>query len=136
MKYYENPGKFVSEWRDDVKAVVDTVLDFGLTLEEFKEAVMIKGMAQAKSRGGVAWIVDSSQATGVFSQDIQDYIGSDVFPAFAANGIKYFITINSEVSALTKMTVRTFQAKTGPHGIQLVEVKSVEDAITWLKENA
>ncbi len=84
----------------------------------------------------MAWIVDSSQATGAFSQEIQDYIGSDIFPAFAANGIKYFITVNSQVSAITKMTVRNYSAKTGPHGLQLVELASAEDAIEWLRANA
>ena len=63
------------------------------------------------------------------SQEIQAFIGSDIFPEFTKNGIKYFITITSQVSALTKMTVKTYSAKTGPHGIQLVELNSVIDAV-------
>ena len=37
--------------------------------------------------------MDSSTAHGAFSQEIQSFIGSDVFPAFAKHGIRYFITL-------------------------------------------
>ena len=70
------------------------------------------------------------------SKEIQDFIGNSVFPAFAKNNIKYFITITSKVSAITKMSVRSYSAKTGPNGLKLVELNSVADAITWLKANS
>lgn len=136
MKVHSLPGKLDVNWREDVKAIVDTWKTYSITLDEFKEAVLVKGLNFAKSHRGVAWIVDSSNAEGVFDMEIQNFIGSDIFPAFAKNGIKYFITINSQVSALTKMTVRTYQAKTGPNGLKLVEVNSVDDAVDWLKHNA
>lgn len=136
MKIHSLPGKLEVSWRSDVKAIVDTWHTYGITLDEFKEAVLVKGLNHSKANGGVAWIVDSSKAEGVFDTEIQNFIGSDVFPAFAKNGIKYFITINSQVSALTKMTVRTYQSKTGPNGLKLVEVNSVDDAVEWLKHNA
>jgi hypothetical protein len=67
------------------------------------------------------------------TKDIQTLIGEDIFPAFVKNGIKYFITINSKVSALTKMTVKKYSAKVEPNGLKLVELNSVEDAIIWLE---
>ena len=124
-----------SYWLPDVKAMLDSMTSYGLTLEEFKQAIMVKGLSQAKSNGGHAWIVDSSTAKGAFNQDIQNFIGSDVFPAFAKAGIKYFITVMPKASAITKMTVKNFSSKTGPNGIQLVEVDSLDDAIDWLKKN-
>jgi len=133
MKIHSVPGKLVCEWRDDVKAVVDTWTTYSVSKEEFREAVLVKGVDYAKTRKVVAWIVDSSKAVGTFSPEIQDFIGTDVFPAFAKIGVKYFITINSKVSALTKMTVANYSAKTGPNGLQLVEVNSVADAVIWLK---
>ena len=136
MNVHSIPGKLQVTWRDDVKAIVDTWSTYFVSLDEFKTAVLEKGLSHAKANGGVAWIVDSSSAKGVFSQEIQDFIGSDVFPAFASIGIKYFITITSQVSALTKMTVKTYASKTGPHGLQLVELNSVDDAVAWLKANA
>jgi hypothetical protein len=84
--------------------------------------------------GAKAWIVDSSKATGTFSQEIQEFIGTDVFKAFAGAGIKYFITINSS-SAVTRMTVRNYSAKIGSSGIKLVDVPTLSAAIDWLKRN-
>lgn len=136
MNIHSIPGKLDVSWRADVKAIVDTWSTYFVSLDEFKTAVLDKGLSHAKANGAIAWVVDSSSAKGVFTQDIQDFIGSDIFPAFAKNGIKYFITITSEVSALTKMTVKSYAAKTGPHGLQLVELNSVDDAVEWLKANA
>ena len=136
MKIHSNPGKLDVTWRDDVKAVIDKWTTYDVSLEEFKEAVLVKGLKHAKSNGGIAWIVDSSSAQGVFSQEIQKFIESDIFPSFAKNGIKYFITISSQVSAITNMTVKNYSAKTGPHGLKLVEVNNVPDAVSWLKTNA
>jgi hypothetical protein len=136
MKVYEIPGKLEVKWNSEVKSIIDTWITYNVSLEEFKEAVLTKGLNFAKSHRGVAWIVDSSSAKGAFSQEIQSFIGSEVFPAFAKIGIKYFLTITSSVSAVTKMSVRSYSAKTGPNGLKLVELNSVEDAITWLKANA
>lgn len=130
------PGKMRTTWREDVKAVVDTWETYLVTLEEFKQAVLVKGVDYAKTNGGVAWIVDSSAAKGVFTPQIQEFIGSDVFPMFAKIGVKYFITISSKVSNLTNLTVNQYAAKTGPCGLQLIELNSVTDAITWLKFHA
>ena len=135
MKLHNIPGKLEVEWMGDVKAIVDTWLNYNVTLEEFRDSVLNKGVKHAKANGGVAYIVDSSNAKGVFSQEIQAFIDSDVFPAFAKNGIKYFITITSQVSSVTKMTVKNYSAKAGPHGLKLVELNSLKDAVEWLKLN-
>lgn len=128
-------GKMVSTWNEEVKAVIDTWTNYLVSLDEFREAVLVKGLNHAKANNGIAWIVDSSQSKGVFTQEIQQFIGTDVFKTFAANGIKYFISITSNMSALTKMTVKTYSAKVGPAGIKLLEVKNVNEAIEWLKLN-
>jgi hypothetical protein len=133
VKIHNIPGKLDVYWRSDVKAIVDSWTSYFVSLDEFKDAVVLKGLNHARQHGGIAWIVDSSKANGVFSREIQDFIGSDVFPAFSQIGIKYFMTINSSASALTKMTVKTYSAKTGPHGLQLVEMNSVDDCVEWLK---
>jgi len=135
MSVFSIPGKLEVNFRSDVRAIVDTWTSYTVTKEEFGNAVLKNGVPYAKANGAVAWIVDSSSASGTFSHDIQAFIGSDVFPAFTANGIKYFITITSQVSALTKMTVSTYATKAGPNGLQLLEVGSVEDAVAWLKQN-
>lgn len=136
MDIYTIPGKINVAWHDNVKAVVDTWTTYSVTRDEFHEAVMVRGVNHAKSRGVVAWVVDSSKAEGGFSDEIQAFIASDVFPTFAKIGVKYFISINSKVSTVTQKTVAAFTAKTGPHGLKLVELNSVEDAFAWLKAQA
>ncbi len=127
------PGKMESVWHEEVKAVVDTWSTYQVSLDEFKQAVTDKELLYAKAHGGKAWIVDSSQAKGVFPSDVQAFIASDVFKSFARDGIKYFITISSEVSAITNLNIKQFSAHAGPSGIQLLNLKSVADAKTWLK---
>lgn len=135
MKVYEIPGKLTVEWNAEVHAIIDTWSSYFTTLEEFKEAVLVKGLNHAKANGGIAWIVDSHTAKGVFSPEIQKFIETDVFPAFAANGIKYFLAINAE-SAVTRLTVNQYTSKLGPAGIKLLMGTSTEGAIEWLKKNA
>lgn len=136
IKIHSVPGKLECEWRDDVRAVVDTWTTYAVSKDEFREAVLVKGVAYAKAHKVVAWIVDSSKAVGTFSSEIQNFIGTDIFPTFAKIGVKYFITINSKVSALTKLTVSHYSAKAGPNGLQLLEMNSVEDGVNWLKTHA
>ncbi|HMZ57201.1 MAG TPA: hypothetical protein PL048_00395, partial [Leptospiraceae bacterium] len=104
-------------------------------LAEFREATLEKGLVHSKQNNGRAYIVDSSEATGVFTREIQDFIGTDIFPAYAAGGIQYFITISSEKSTLTDMNVKTYSKKVGPAGIILVEVNSLNEAVDFLKNN-
>jgi hypothetical protein len=136
MKIYSIPGKIDVEWNENVKAIIDTWTTYFLTLEEFKEAVLVKGINHAKANGGVAWIIDSSRAKGVLSEEIQKFIDTDIFPAFSRIGLKYFITITSTASALTQSTINTYSAKAGPYGIELVELNSVNDAIMWLRNKS
>jgi hypothetical protein len=75
-------------------------------------------------------------AKGAFSQEIQAFIGTNVFPAFAKGGIRYFLTVASAGSAVANLSAKTCQSEVGPNGIQLVEVPTVAEAMRWLRENA
>lgn len=132
---YELPGKLKVEWDNEAHAIIDTWETYFVTLDEFREAVLVKGVNHAKANGGQAWIVDSRKAKGAFSPEIQNFIDSDVFPTFAKIGIKYFMTINAE-DAVTRLTVKEYSTKAGPHGMQLLNGSSAEGAIQWLKQNA
>lgn len=134
-KIYTIPEKLDGYWIPEVHAIHDAWKNYSVQLSEFKEAVLVKGINHAKANKAHAWIVDSSVAKGVFSQDIQTFIGTDVFPTLAKNGIKYFITVLPQASAVTKLTVRNFSEKAGPNGLKLVEVNTFEDAVNWLKKN-
>jgi hypothetical protein len=134
MIIHSIPGKMETSWLENVKSILDTWTTYNVSLEEFRESVLIKGIDYSKKNGGIAWIVDSSEAVGVFSREIQAFIGTDIFPAFAVNGVKYFITITSKKSALTEMTVSAYSEKAGPSGLTLVEADSVTQAIEFLKQ--
>jgi len=135
MKVYEIPGKLSVEWNPEAKAIIDTWTTYFVSLEEFKEAVMVQGVNHAKANGGKAWIVDSHKAKGVFSAEIQKFIETEVFPTFAEIGIKYFMTINAE-DAITRLTVKQYSTKAGPHGLKVLNGSSAQGAIEWLKKNA
>jgi len=127
------PNKLIVEWCEDVKAVKDRWLSFFISLEEFSQAVMITGVEYARAHRAVAWIADASEAKGVFPQEIQDFISQQVFKAFTDIGIKYFISVQPK-SAVSKLGVKRYESELGPHGIQLVEVASVEGAFAFLRE--
>jgi len=103
-------------------------------VDEFREAVLVKGLDYSKANNGVAWIVDSSQAEGKFAKHIIDYIGTDVFPKFVENGIKYFITIKPSNSPVAAFNVTSFSMKTAETGLILVEMESLDQALAWLKQ--
>jgi hypothetical protein len=134
---HDIPGKVQVEWEPTARAIIDHWSAMALvTLAEFRTTVLEKGLKHATANGAQAYIVDNSGAKGAFSQEIQAFIGTDVFPAFAKGHIKYFLTVASAESALTNMAAKKYQAKLGPNGIQLVEVPTVTEALRWLRENA
>jgi hypothetical protein len=134
MKIHEIPGVVLVEWNEEGKTVVDTWTTYMIKVPEFREAILNKGLAYAKAHGARAWVVDSSKTKGAYPQDVQDLIAAEVFEAFAANGIKYFITIKS-ASAIANMAFSRVTAQLGPHGIQMVELPDLKSAITWLREH-
>jgi len=131
IEIFNISGKLKMTWNNDVKANIDTWSSYQVTLEEFSNAILKKGLPFAVENNCIAWIVDSSKAIGTFTRECQSYISTDIFPAFAKAGIKYFITINSP-NIMTNLTVKEYQAKAQPNGLILLEVKSVFEAIEWL----
>jgi hypothetical protein len=108
--------------------------NYFVTLTEFRSAVFDKALDFSKQQGGRAWIVDSSKAKGVFSDDIQQFIATQGFKLMFQKGVKHFITIRSAVSTTTNMTIARYEKVAGPAGIGLVTVDSLEDALHFLAE--
>ncbi|MCP4218553.1 MAG: hypothetical protein GY765_28220 [bacterium] len=133
-RIHQIQGKLTVEWESEAKAIIDTWDTYNVSLEEFKDAVLIKGVDCAKANGGRAWIVDSHKATGVFKAQIQKFIETDIFPKFAELGIKYFMTITS-ADAVTRLTINQYSAKAGPCGLKVLKGSCVEDALKWLIKN-
>jgi len=135
MLVTEIPGVLAIEWDDQVKTTIDTWSNYGITVAQFRNAILEKGVANARLHGGRAWIMDASKVQGAFPQEIQDLIAKEVFKTFASIGIKYFITIKSAGSAITNMSIKRYTAHLGPCGIQMVEVADRGKAIEWLREH-
>jgi len=134
-KIHQIPGHLESFWLPDASAILDVWTDFNVSLEQYEEAVLDKGIAHAAAQGAHAWIVDTSAATGLFSREIQTSISSKIFARFAETGIRDFITI-APANTMAKLTVQTFSRKAGPHGIQLSEVESLDAALDILRQTA
>lgn len=135
MTVHEIPGTLLVEYNDEVKSMVDTWSNYLIKVPQFREAILNKGLAYARTHGARAWVMDATHAKGAFPDEVQKLIETEVFKAFAAAGIKYFITIKSTSSSLTNMAIKSFTAHLGPCGIQMVEVPDQSKAIAWLKEH-
>ncbi|MBU0475706.1 MAG: hypothetical protein KKF62_16290 [Bacteroidetes bacterium] len=133
MVIYKVPRKLEVTWIEDIKAIVDTWQSYFVTQFEFERAILEKGLGHAKANNGIAWIVDSTNASGAMPKFMIDFIDKKVFPEFSKNGIKYFITISSGASVIARKTVSQFSAKTHHNGLILVELDNLEEAIIWLK---
>ncbi len=134
MVVHQIPGILVVDWNDQVKATIDTWTSYAITLDQFREAILQKGVANAKLHGGRAWVMDAAKAKGAFPQDVQNLIATEVFKTFASIGIKYFITVKSS-STITNLAIGRYTALLGPHGIKMVDVPDLKTAIEWLKAN-
>ena len=92
-KIFEIPNKLLVEWDTNARAIIDTWTTYFVSLEEFRDAVLVHGVDYAKANNAQAWIVDSHKAKGVFSPEIQDFIASDIFPTFAKIGINHLLIV-------------------------------------------
>src|ERR1700688_4980854 len=64
VKIHEIPGTLVVEWNDDVKSMIDTWSSYMITVPQFREAILEKGLGHAKAHGGRAWVMDGTKAQG------------------------------------------------------------------------
>jgi hypothetical protein len=135
MKVYEIPGTLLVEGNDEVKAMLDTWSNYSITVTQFREAILTKGLAHAKANRYRAWIMDATKAKGAFPPEVQKLIETEVFKAFKSIGIKYFLTVKSG-SAVTNLSIKSFSSHAGPCGIQMVEVPDAEKALTWLRQQS
>lgn len=119
-------------WARDSKASLDTWSTYEVGLFAFRHAVIDCALPCIQTNGGVAYIVDPSDAYGAFSAEFQHFVGAEAFPKLAVGSIKRFITITSKESLMAKLTVSEYAAKTGFCGLGVVEVNSVNDAEAWL----
>jgi hypothetical protein len=130
---FEIPAIVSVFWVPEARAIVDRWSSYAISADDFRTATLLKGLPHAKANNGNAYIVDSSTARGAFLPEIQRLIETEVFPAYAMAGIRWFLTVKSD-SQLTNLAISRYTSKLGPNGIQLVDIGSVEKGIEWLKQ--
>lgn len=77
-------------------------------------------------------MVDTRKAKGVLSDDVLEFITKQGHAMFAANGIKYFITVRPQ-SATAALSFKRVEKVVGPSGMQLVAVESLDQALEFLR---
>jgi hypothetical protein len=130
----EVPTKLVSSWLPEHRAVLDEWANYFVTLAEFRTNVFGKALDYSRAHQGRAWIVDGSKAKGVFNDEIQQFIATQGFKLFFAAGVRSFISIRSQVSSATNLSIARYEKLSGPAGVSLVTVNSVDDALAYLVE--
>lgn len=134
-KIHSIPGTMDTYWVSDVNAVLDVWKSNTINQKDLDQALLIEGMQQLKTNNGNAFILDESETTTPITQEMQNHLGTDIFPSLAKNGVKYFITVLPTQKNKARTPVKNIHSKTGPNGIQLLEVNNTDDAIEWLKQH-
>lgn len=126
------PGKVVSSWLAQERAVVDAWESFFIGLPEFKKAIFESALPKAAKLGATAWIVDTRNARGVLPDEVLTFISQHGHALFAAKGIKHFITVRPK-SPTAALSLQRVEKVVGPSGMQLITVDSVEAALEFLR---
>jgi len=131
---YDIPGIMNIRLNKDLNTIIVTWFNYHIVQSDLKHAVIDVALNYAVAHNVKFWIADSTNAEGVFSKDCHKYIDNCIFSAFAENGIKYFITLTSEVSALTRLTVKTYSDYTARNGLKLMKFNNLDDALLWIEK--
>ena len=107
-----------------------------ISKEQFQSTIYDIGVPFAVKNQVRYWIVDTSQASGVFKKDVQAFIDMTVAPKFAEIGIVYFFIVLPE-SAIAKLSAKSIaKINDGQEGMQTVQVRSVAEALQLIKEKS
>lgn len=133
-KIHSIPNTEDTYWVSDVNAVLEVWNTNTITLKDFNDAVLGEGMNQLRTNKGQALIIDESNMKSTLNPEIQTFLGREVYPALAKNGVKYCITVLPK-SKITTTSNKNISPITGPNGIQLLDVNNSEEAIEFLKQH-
>lgn len=78
-------------------------------------------------------IIETSKSKGVPPQDVQNWFGETLFPAFDKAGLKAMITVVPE-SALSRMAAKNWIKNGTPFQFDSYDAASLEDAKKLIKE--
>lgn len=135
MLIHTIPDRVKITWRDDINAITEAWTSCDVTVDEFKEAILIKGLGYARDHAARAFIVDTSLCTDSFSGEVEEFIKTTLLPALADNLIKYYITTDLNFHEIAKAGISSLPRESGPGSLETLHVHGIKDAVMWLKEN-
>ena len=133
---YKVDGFMTGKYDIAHSAILDTWSSLMISQEQFKSTIFDVGVAFAMANEIRYWIVDTSNAVGVFKKDVQAYIDSTVAPKFAEIGIIYFFIVLPQ-SAIAKLSAKHIaKINDDQKGMQTVQVGSVAEALSIIDKHS
>ncbi len=130
---YRVPGKVVGHHHPNINAIIDTWENMFITLEEWKSHIYDIGIVDYAPKNHVTtWIIDTSNGTGTFKSEVQEFRRTVASPKLEANGLKYFFVVLSK-QALGKFSARDTAKIYGQGKMKTFAVGSVQEALDILK---
>ncbi len=133
-KLVEIPDKVTYYWESEIKSVVAIWQHYFIDENVFLEAIK-KVLKHAKENHAVAWIVDASNAKGLFKPEFIEKLRIDFFPKLKIIGIDYVLSIAPKHNSFAKVNANKYKNEMKKVGMVNVEFKDIESAINWLHEN-
>jgi len=135
VEVYSIPGKLVGHHLLDSNTIVDSWTSLDVTFEEWKSTIYEMGILKYVPKHKVtSWITDTSNSSGLFKPEIQDFRKATSAEAMAQAGIKMYFTVLPQ-SALGKLSVRRTSSAYSGHGeMQSISVASMLEAFDIIKK--
>lgn len=132
---YKIPNMMVGHYHPEINAIIDTWESLHASLEEWKATVFEIGIVDFAPKNGVrTWIIDTSKASGVFGQDVQEFRQNVAGPKLEQNGVKYMFVVTSQEALGALSSGRTARIYKSGSKMQSFQVKSIQEAMDILKE--
>lgn len=132
---YTIPGKLVGHHHPEIDAIIDTWTSLMITLDDYKSTIYNIGILDFAPKNRVTtWVIDTSNAAGVFKPEIQEFRQNIVGPKCVEIGIRNFFIVQPQ-SAIGKLSTRkTTNIYAGQKAMQTFEVSSIDEVLTMLKK--
>ena len=126
---YEIPGKVTGHYYPESNTIIDSWTELNASFDDWKKTIYDIGILDFAPKNGVTtWITDTSKASGVFNNEIQDFREGVSAAAMARSGIKLFFTVMSASAIATLSARKTSKAYSGHGSMDSIAVSSIEEA--------
>ncbi len=135
LELYNIPGKVVGHYHPQLNAIIDTWESLLISLEDWKASVYDIGITDFAPKNGVTtWIIDTSNAIGVFKPEVQEFRAKIARPKLQANGVRFLFVVLPH-TAIGKLSARkTANIYSGQSILQSFQVASIDEAVDMLQE--